>query len=101
MKPTPQINSTDTQRGSFAPRRKGFASPSIDCNFQPTAPDFSGRCRGQGAPSFRGISRDYFEREARGHFTAEALVFGVIVISAAVPVIECIRGLFQLVYGVL
>ena len=101
MKSTFQINHSGSRRDSFVSGRKGSTSLKVDYNFQDRGSDFAGGCHGKGAPSFRAISNDYFKNEARGHFASEALVFGVIVITAAVPVIEGIRGLAQFVYGVL
>ena len=101
MKPTFQLNDSSRQRDTIAARRKGFTSPKVDFNFQPADANYFGRGKGKDLPSFRGISSDYFKNEARGHFAIEALVFGVIGIIAAVPVIEGIRGLAQFVYGVL
>ena len=101
MKPTPQITHRNGRNDSFVSRRLGSPALLTDYNFQATARDFAGRCGGESVPSFRGISASYFAREARGHFRAEALVFGVIILTGAVPVIEAVRGLAQFVYGIL
>jgi hypothetical protein len=101
MKPTIQITHRHGRNDSFVSRRQGSPAPRTDYNFQPTTRDFSGRGGGEGAPSFREISASYFEREARSHFRAEALVFGVIILTGAVPVIEAARGLAELVSGIL
>ena len=100
MKPTSPNFETSRQRDSFASSRKGSTLPKTDYHFQPPSAEFRGH-RGNGSPSFRGISNNYFKNEARSHFAVEALVFGVIFVTAAVPVIQAIRGLFQYVYGVL
>lgn len=100
MKPTFQINRLDAKRDAFASHRHGSIAPKIEYFFQAPAPEFSGYRPGDRA-SFRRISQDYFAREARVAFRAEALVFGLIVIIAALPVIQGIRGLAQFVYGVL
>ena len=99
MKPTFEFNHPSRKRDSFASSRKG--STQVEHSFQTRAARFAGYCHGKTAPSFRGISQDYFQREARGHFAMEAFVFGVIAIIAAVPMIENIRALAQFVYGVL
>jgi hypothetical protein len=99
MKPTFEFNLNSRQRGSFASRRKG--STQIEHSFQTKAADFSGCRLGESVPSFRGISRDYFQHEARGHFAAEALVFGSIALISLVPMVEAVRALFHFVYGVL
>lgn len=99
MKPTFQFHDARPLRDSFVPRRDGSASPKTDYHFRPSAADFAGRSRGEGYPSFRGISRDYFDREARGHFASEAFVFGLIVLTVALPIIEGIRAMLAFVYG--
>ena len=100
MKPTSQINQLSRQRDTLASSRKGFAWPKIEYFFQPPSPEFSGHRSGDSA-SFRSISEDYFAREARGHFLSEALIFGLIALTAAIPIVEGVRGLAHFVYGVL
>lgn len=100
MKPTFQFSGTLGRASFFT----GGASRSLqtDYNFQAGAMgEFSGSCNDKSFPSFRRISEDYFKREARTHFAAEAAFFGLIVLTAAVPVFESILGLFRLVYGTL
>ncbi|MFN2476883.1 MAG: hypothetical protein ABR526_11160 [Chthoniobacterales bacterium] len=88
MKPT--LLTTETSRRSLPARRNG--SPKTDYQFRPNAmADFAGRCHGNPEPSFRGISRDYFQREARGHFVSEAAIFVLMALTAAVPVIQGAR----------
>lgn len=80
----------------------GTSLPQTDFHFQ--AGSFgggSGRPSGQRFPSFRGISDEYFRSEARSYFAIEAAIFGLIVLTAAVPVIEGVRGLVQFVWGIL
>lgn len=96
MKPNVSINQPSRQRDAFSSSRKGSVMPKIEYFFQSPSPEFSGYRRGDGA-SFRSISRDYFAREARGHFKTEALFFGLIAITAAIPVVEGLRGLAQFV----
>ena len=100
MKPTFQFNRTSRQRDAFASNRKRAVAPRIEYFFQPPSPEFSGHRSGDNA-SFRSISREYFQREARAHYATEALAFGLIAIIAAIPVIESVRALAQFVYGVL
>ncbi|MEO5720026.1 MAG: hypothetical protein ABIR71_00975 [Chthoniobacterales bacterium] len=100
MKPKFQINHRSKARDTFATRRTGSTTPKIEQSFQSTPPEFFGHRPGD-RRSFRSISQDYFTREARGHFKSEALFFGLIVLTAAVPMIEGIRGLAQFVYGIL
>ena len=55
------------------------------------------RCFGSPRPSFRAISQDYFKNEARHTFVTEAILFTVIVMTAAVSVISSAAGLVHLV----
>jgi len=100
MKPTPQFTHRRDRRDSIE-SCQAAAFPGTDFNFQGSAGDFSGRGGGKGFPSFRGISADYFNREARHHFASEATFFALIVLTAAVPVFQAVRGLVLFVYGVL
>ena len=76
--------------------RRGVRFPQTDYSFRPSMKDFGGHGggRGEDQPSFRGISATYFDSEARSHFATEAGFFGVIVLTAAVPVVKAIGGLF-------
>ena len=76
--------------------RQGFTSLQTDYCFQAPRADFYGSGSSKPGPSFRGISQDYFSREARGHFVTEASFFAVIVLIAVVPVVKGIIGLAQL-----
>ncbi len=89
MKPTLHHLGQNTRRDSRVTGHQGFTSLKTDYCFQPRVRDFSGGgSRGRSArPSFRGISAHYFSSEVRSHFAIEASVFGIIVITAAVPVI--------------
>ena len=103
MKPSLQFIQI-SRRGEVRPStRTGSSLPKTDYQFQASSIDFSrgGGRNGKGMPSFRGISANYFDSEARSHFAVEAVMFGIIVLTAAVPVIEGVRGLAQFVYGIL
>jgi hypothetical protein len=54
------------------------------------AAGFSGK-----RPSFRRISGDYFAREARQHFALEAGLFALIVVTAALPLLNSATALFD------
>ena len=56
-----------------------------------------GRCFGAPRPSFRAISKDYFNYEARQSFATEAALFSVIVMTAAVSLISSATGMVHLV----
>jgi hypothetical protein len=92
MKPTFQFAETRSQRGARFPK--------TDQCFRESLKDFGGRSGGEGAPSFRRISGAYFENEARNQFATEAGFFGLIVLTAAVPVVKAIGGLFVFMYSV-
>lgn len=96
MKPTPQFT-TKNRRDLSPAARQGFASPLTDYNFRSPITDFPGGCSGGRGPSFRGISNDYFKREARGHFAAEAALFALIIFTAAIPVVQGVRSALELV----
>ena len=99
MKPSSQIPLIS--RSGEARPSKGSSLPKTDFFFQASSIDFSGGRNGKGKPSFRGISANYFNYEAPSNFAVEAGMFAVILLMAAVPVIEGVRGLAQFVYGIL
>ncbi len=104
MKPTNHLIENNRRRDSHIVRRTGDGRPHTDYQFQPDRNAyFGGRCEGGPAPSFRGISQDYFNKEARGHFISEAAVFVLMLVTAAVPVIQGARGAMHIlrVYGIL
>jgi hypothetical protein len=77
------------------PNRKRF--PSIECNYQSaTVHGYSGRCAKALAPSFRNISRHYFQKEARHDFVGEAILFSILVITAIVPMVSGTYAIIQL-----
>jgi hypothetical protein len=94
MKPTIQFNEKSGERES----RRGFMLPKTDYNLQAGSMANAGsRCFGSCRQSFRAISRDYFENEARRSFAGEALLFGVMVMTAAMPILNSAREMAQLV----
>jgi len=100
MKPTLHVTEPKSSGDSSA-RRFTRTFPSTDQSFRANSfADFGGRCSGTPGPSFRRISDDYFDNEARGHFASEAAMFGVMIAIAAVPVIEGMRGAMQFLHVV-
>jgi hypothetical protein len=90
MKPTIQLN-----------ERHGLHMPKTDCNFQVASmPSRGGRDYGSRHASIRAVSHDYFKNEARSTFVTEAAFFGVIVMTAAVPLINTAMALTHLVRSV-
>jgi hypothetical protein len=77
--------------------RNGRTFPLIDCNYQPmTLEECQGRCVKIEAPSFRNISRQYFEKEARRDFVGEAFFFVAMILIAAAPLFSTASALTEL-----
>ena len=91
MKPT--FQATEISRRDSVESVRGNALPKTDYAFRASSFDFSGRCKGEGHPSFRGISDEYFKKEARGLFVSEASIFALIVVTVSVPLFEVAREL--------
>jgi hypothetical protein len=61
--------------------------PLTDYNYHSvTMSGYHGRCAKSAPPSFRNISRQYFQNEARRDFVGEAIVFAMLIITATVAV---------------
>ena len=96
MKPTIQFNQKSGDR-SERESRHGFSFPKTDYSFQAVSIAKAGsRCFGSCQPSFRTISRDYFEHEAPRSFASEAFLFSVMVMTAAMPIFNSASELAQL-----
>jgi hypothetical protein len=90
MKPTIQLN-----------QRHGLRMPKTDCNYQVASmPSRGGRSYGSRHASIRAVSHDYFKNEARSMFVTEAAFFSVIVITAAVPLINTALAMVHLVRSI-
>jgi hypothetical protein len=98
MKPTIQFNEKSRRDFNDRDSRQGSALPETDFSYQGTSvANMGGRCFGSRQPSFRSISQDYFKNEARHSFAGEAALFTVIVITAAVPILNSASALLHLV----
>jgi hypothetical protein len=98
MKPTIQFNEKSRRDLSDRDVHQGSALLQIDYNYQSTSlTNMGGRCFGSRQPSFRSISQDYFKYEARQSYVGEAALFIVIVMTAAVPIINSASALLHLV----
>jgi hypothetical protein len=98
MKPTIQFN--EKSRRDFSDRdfRQGSALPQTDYSYHgASVGTMGGRCYGSRRPSFRSISQNYFKNEAPQNFAAEAALFTVIVMTAAVPILNSASALLHLV----
>ena len=90
MKPTIQLNA-----------RHGLRMPKTDSNYNVASmPSRGGRGFGSRHASIRAVSNDYFKNEARSIFASEAAFFSVIVITAAVPLINTALALVHLVRSI-
>ena len=71
--------------------------PLTDYNYQSmTITGYRGRCAKSVAPSFRNISRHYFQKEARHDFVSEAILFAVLIIISSVAVASGAQAAVQL-----
>ena len=101
MKPSLPITERKTRRDSVESVRRP-SRPNTDYHFQSGSFERGfGRSGREPLGSFRGISEEYFRTEARSHFAIEAALFGLIVMTVAVPVFQGVRGLVQYVWGIL
>jgi hypothetical protein len=63
--------------------------PLTDCNYHSvTLRAYRGRCAKAAVLSFRNISRQYFQKEARREFVGEALLFAMLIVTAAAPLVS-------------
>ena len=74
-----------------------MSSPLTDYNYHSvTLGGYRGQCGKPLAPSFRNISRHYFQREARHDFVGEAILFAMLVITAAIPLVSAAYAVAEL-----
>jgi hypothetical protein len=98
MKPTIQFNEKSRRGLSDRASRQGSTFPKTDYSFQAASvANGSGRCFGPGREPFRAISQNYFKNEAPQSFAGEAALFGVIVLTVAVPIVNSVSALVHLV----
>ena len=77
-----------------ARNRRSF--PLVECNYQPmTLNGYQARCARIETPSFRNISRQYFQKEARRDFVGEALLFAIMIVLAAAPLLSTASALSE------
>jgi hypothetical protein len=71
--------------------------PLTDCNYHSMALGaYRGRCTKAATPSFRSISRQYFQKEARHDFVSEAILFAILIITAGVSVVSGAYAILEL-----
>ena len=94
MKPTKKMIENE------ASHRESRQLPKIDLHFHAMPAGSSGGCCARlASPSFRNISRAYFDTEANHYFLAEAAVFAVIMLTAAVPLINGAHAVLNLIHA--
>lgn len=92
MKPTAQTSGDERSRKN----RRTF--PVTDCNYHSIAVGGrGGQCARPLLPSLRDISREYFDTEANRDFLAEAFIFGAIMLTVAVPLVNGVQAIVHLV----
>jgi hypothetical protein len=75
--------------------RNGF--PRTDFSYQSTTlGGYQGQCFKIVGPSFRDISRQYFQAEARCEFIGEAFFFAAVIITAVIPLLSAAHAVFEL-----
>jgi len=97
MKPTIQFD--ETSYGDFSERvsQKRSALPKTDYSFHLASMAKSGsRCFCSCRPSLRSISRSYFETEEPRSFLSEAALFSVLGLTAALPILNSVTALVNL-----
>ena len=99
MKPTFTAIDYASRHDSFNPiMRKGARTPTTDYNYHSVPLEHSSAKYASTSPqSFWNITGDYFKNEARYEFFAEAAVFGVIIITAFLPLISNAHALMEFV----
>jgi O-acetyl-ADP-ribose deacetylase (regulator of RNase III) len=102
MKPTPLTTSQDRRRHPFDhAARKSRRSPITDYNYHSVAfGGFSGRYTRYPPQSFWKIAGDYLKDEARHDFQSEGMLFAVISITAALPLINNVHALIEFVRAI-
>jgi hypothetical protein len=96
MKPTPHIrNRCDSITLAMATSR---VLPKNDFNHQAsTLADLDGRCGGCCKSSFRAISQDYFANEAPQHLAHEAVLFLMMMMTVALPLVNASIAVLELI----
>jgi len=98
MKPTFETIEQRKNRDSFA-KGDDRRFPVTDCNYHSVALGGFNSAR-SAKLSFRSISHNYFESEARHNFVAEASFFIAIILTAAVPLVHGAAALAHFVSAV-
>jgi hypothetical protein len=102
MKPMPLTTSNDSCRDSFNPAaRKHNRVSMTDYSYHSVAfGGSSGRYTRYPPQSFWKIAGDYLKDEARHDFQSEGMLFAVISITAALPLINNMHALIEFVRAI-
>ena len=102
MKPTVQFTEPKNRGDAIARRfAKASAYPKIDYSYHANSlPNLSSRSFEKHGVPFRAISDEYFKKEARHGFVSEAVVFGVIAMTAAAPLVYAASAVLHLVRAI-
>ncbi len=73
--------------------------PLVDYYYHASMLNASSVPRVKRSKSLREISRDYFDAEANREFTAEAAVFGTLIVMAIVPIMTGMSAVAQLIHA--
>jgi len=102
MKPTPLTTSKDRRRHPFdRAARKSRRPPTTDYSYHSVAfGGSSGHYTCYRPRSFWKIAGDYLKDEARHDFQIEAMLFAIITITAALPLINNVHALIEFVRAI-
>jgi hypothetical protein len=102
MKPTRLTTSKDRRRDPFdSAKGKSHRSPITDYDYHSVAfGGSSGRYMRYPSRSFWKIAGDYLKDEARHDFQSEGTLFAIITITAALPLINNVHALIELVRAI-
>lgn len=93
MKPTLDVRN---QCDSIALASRAF--PKTSFNYQATTlAELDGTCARSCRPSFRAISRDYFANEAAQHLGYEAVLFSIMLMTVAFPLLNAATAVLKLI----
>ena len=96
MKPISQINHRYHSIRVAAP--KSDVSRKTDYDYEAAAlDDVDGGCLSDCKPRFRAISQDYFANEAPQHFAHEAVLFFMMMMAVALPLLNAALAVLELI----
>lgn len=97
MKPNPLIGQTRNRRvhAEISAATQRHVQPRVEFSYRGSLEDF-GSHADDCAPSFHRLSENYLRLEAPRAFATEAIVFGAILLTAAVPLINSASAVFHL-----